>query len=279
MEACWERASGRPHRRTTRLKFDRQSRRLPYLGSSLRTHRRRTQLHFQHPRGGPQLRRGGPQINLPDERGAPPQTLRRFTQRRNCRAHLSHRVGIARFWTSFPAIEHALRHIRDVCRRGPWTAACIANGMRTLFNDARYGWRTLARSPAIHRRLAADPDPRHRCEHGDFQCRERRAPPRAAFSRCRPAGYGLGGLYQTGLSSKHPAPGNYADWKADRNIFDDAAALALRTYNLSGDGAPEKLDGAGVTSNLFRVLGIEPVLGRTFTETEDKPGADSRGVD
>jgi putative ABC transport system permease protein len=43
---------------------------------------------------------------------------------------------------------------------------------------------------------------------------------------------------------------------------------------LTGDGAPEKLFGAKVTANLFSVLGVEPMIGRTFRPEDDRPGGD-----
>ena len=80
-------------------------------------------------------------------------------------------------------------------------------------------------------------------------------------------------LSKAGFPYNTPAPGNYSDWKKETQIFEDLAALDTRTYNLTGDGSePEKLDGAGVTYNLFSVLGVKPILGRGFLPEEDRPG-------
>ena len=43
--------------------------------------------------------------------------------------------------------------------------------------------------------------------------------------------------------------------------------------NLTGIGEPVHVDVTGATASLFEVLGIEPILGRTFSEDEDDPGA------
>jgi predicted permease len=43
--------------------------------------------------------------------------------------------------------------------------------------------------------------------------------------------------------------------------------------NLTGRGEPERLTSLPVSADFFRVLGVNPLFGRTFTEAEDKPGA------
>lgn len=69
------------------------------------------------------------------------------------------------------------------------------------------------------------------------------------------------------------APANYVDWKTQNWVFEDMAALDHRSFDLIGDGEPEKILAYGVTSNFFPLLGIQPALGRNFSAEEDKPGA------
>ena len=45
------------------------------------------------------------------------------------------------------------------------------------------------------------------------------------------------------------------------------------SFNLTGDGEPERIEGATCTWPLFQVLGVEPHLGRAFVESDDQPGA------
>ena len=80
---------------------------------------------------------------------------------------------------------------------------------------------------------------------------------------------------EIGFPRNTPAPANYADWKAQTQVFDNVAAIAaFRVFNLTGgEGEPERLDGAAVTQNLFAVLGVKPALGRVFLPEEDRPGA------
>src|SRR5262245_4619850 len=82
-----------------------------------------------------------------------------------------------------------------------------------------------------------------------------------------------------GFSYNTPSPGSFSDWKADRKIFEDVAALATGISNLTGNGEPERLAREQATNNLFRVLGVQPVLGRIFTADEDKPGGGRGGGD
>jgi predicted permease len=76
-----------------------------------------------------------------------------------------------------------------------------------------------------------------------------------------------------GFPRNTPAPANYADWKSQNQVFEELAALEERSFSLTGDGEPEKIQAYGVTANLFPLLGIKPVLGRAFLPEEDKPGA------
>jgi putative ABC transport system permease protein len=76
-----------------------------------------------------------------------------------------------------------------------------------------------------------------------------------------------------GFPFNTPAPANYMDWRAMNQSFTDMAATAFGFANLTGDGAPEIVLGRRVTANFFDVLGVRPVLGRTFTPSDDTSGA------
>jgi predicted permease len=76
-----------------------------------------------------------------------------------------------------------------------------------------------------------------------------------------------------GFPLNTPAPANFIDWREQNTVFDSMAAMAHRSFNLTGAGEPERFDGRRVSANLFNLLGVEPVLGRTFLQEEDQPGA------
>ncbi len=73
------------------------------------------------------------------------------------------------------------------------------------------------------------------------------------------------------------AAGDYLDWKAKTHGFEDMAAWQRWSFNLSGehDELPEVARAAAGSWNLFHVLGVEPALGRMFSESEDRVGGDA----
>jgi putative ABC transport system permease protein len=69
--------------------------------------------------------------------------------------------------------------------------------------------------------------------------------------------------------------GNYVDTNAAVTGFEGGlSALNYANFNLSDGATPERVVGARVTANYFDVIGVRPMLGRTFTVEEDRPGND-----
>ena len=75
-----------------------------------------------------------------------------------------------------------------------------------------------------------------------------------------------------GYPKDTPAPANFVDWRNENQVFEDMAAIAGQTFNLTGAGEPEKVEGQRVSASLFPLLGVEPRLGRWFSADEDRPG-------
>ena len=67
---------------------------------------------------------------------------------------------------------------------------------------------------------------------------------------------------------------NFIDVQARATSFERLAAWRSYQPNLTGIGEPRRIMGRQVTSGLFRVLGVTPVLGRDFTEADDRFGVD-----
>jgi putative ABC transport system permease protein len=78
------------------------------------------------------------------------------------------------------------------------------------------------------------------------------------------------------------APGNYPlsppdfiDWKTQNHTFSDMTLFSWpQDLNLSGGTTPLHVRGIPVEANFFTMLGVQPLLGRTFAEGEDQPGKD-----
>ncbi|MCA1577498.1 MAG: ABC transporter permease [Acidobacteria bacterium] len=81
-----------------------------------------------------------------------------------------------------------------------------------------------------------------------------------------------------GFPRNTPAPANYVDWKTQTQSFEDMAASAESTFNLTGDGDPERVTAYKVTANFFPLFGVPPALGRGFTADDDRPGAQKVAV-
>jgi predicted permease len=69
---------------------------------------------------------------------------------------------------------------------------------------------------------------------------------------------------------------NYPDfhrWREDARVFEGMALFEGAAVNLSDDAGAERVEGLVVTHDFASVLGIVPLLGRTFTAEEDRPQA------
>src|SRR5271154_157118 len=70
-----------------------------------------------------------------------------------------------------------------------------------------------------------------------------------------------------------PLPTSLADfqsWQQETRAFESIAAFDIGFFFLNNAAEPEQIPGALVTSNLFRLLGVSPVLGRDFASNEDR---------
>ncbi|HEX7177085.1 MAG TPA: ABC transporter permease [Pyrinomonadaceae bacterium] len=92
---------------------------------------------------------------------------------------------------------------------------------------------------------------------------------------------------QRGTRDNPAAYLDFADWQQQTNSFEALAAYSSGSASLTGDGsAPEQLNGVVTTPDMFKVMGVSPALGRTFTAEEaariaargeKKEGAEGQG--
>ena len=61
-------------------------------------------------------------------------------------------------------------------------------------------------------------------------------------------------------------------FQRQNQVFESVAAFVTGQFDLSGDIEPERITADRVNSDLFSLLGVQPVVGRTFTADEDQPG-------
>ena len=70
------------------------------------------------------------------------------------------------------------------------------------------------------------------------------------------------------------APPTYLDWKKEARSFDAMGAYAWDEVNLTGDREAQKIQDFKISANFFPMIGVQPLLGRTFLSEEEEPGRD-----
>jgi len=142
--------------------------------------------------------------------------------------------------------------------------------LRDVMADARYGLRTLRRSPSFTIAAILTLALAIGANTAIFSAVDAvilRPPPFAEPGR-------LVTFYETnpdfGWTDAQVAPANYLDWKEQVGSFSDIAAWNDfgGATTLTGHGEPRLLTSIAVTGNLFSVLGVRAMLGRTLDSTE-----------
>jgi putative ABC transport system permease protein len=65
----------------------------------------------------------------------------------------------------------------------------------------------------------------------------------------------------------------FLELKQQGEGLDHVGAFSGVTFNWSGNALPERIAGGKANYDLFQILGVQPILGRTFSADEDHPGA------
>ncbi len=66
---------------------------------------------------------------------------------------------------------------------------------------------------------------------------------------------------------------NFLDWQKDNRTFSAIAVARGYAFSLTGKGEAEQVNAEFVSGSFFPVLGVNPILGRTFTPAEEQAGA------
>jgi putative ABC transport system permease protein len=80
------------------------------------------------------------------------------------------------------------------------------------------------------------------------------------------------GIPQAGLPKLPGSAPDIIDIRQYQRSFSRLAAFTEQTMELSGLGQPERLTAVRVEPEIFPLLGVEPMVGRTFAAEEDRPG-------
>jgi len=66
---------------------------------------------------------------------------------------------------------------------------------------------------------------------------------------------------------------NFRDWQKENHTFSSIAVASGYGFTLTGAGEPERARAEFVSSDFFPLLGVKPLMGRTFAPGEDEIGA------
>jgi predicted permease len=66
---------------------------------------------------------------------------------------------------------------------------------------------------------------------------------------------------------------NFLDWQRDNHAFESIAAFRWADGGITGLGAAEEVPAQRVSATFFPILGVSPILGRNFSQDEDRRGA------
>jgi putative ABC transport system permease protein len=89
------------------------------------------------------------------------------------------------------------------------------------------------------------------------------------------------GSKRSGWFSTRSARLTYAQWeeiRARQQAFQGVMAWSATRFNLTGEGEARYAEGLYVSGDFFRVLGVNAIIGRTFTAEDDRPACSAGGV-
>jgi len=75
------------------------------------------------------------------------------------------------------------------------------------------------------------------------------------------------------ISDLNPGPSHYFIFREQNHTFQDVGLYMGYSVNITGLAEPEHASGLQVTDGLLPILGVTPILGRSFTRADDSPGS------
>src|SRR5215216_3693275 len=142
--------------------------------------------------------------------------------------------------------------------------------METLIQDLRYGFRTLLKNPsftgiailALALGIGANTAIFSVVNAVLLRSLPYKEPDRLIVpATVKPGDYDRGSVSYADVM----------DWQKEEQVFASVAAFQPRNVDLTGNGDPARVQAAQVSEDYFRVMGVEPLLGRTFLAEEQQP--------
>jgi len=149
--------------------------------------------------------------------------------------------------------------------------------MRNLFSDARFSFRTLRRNPAFSAAAIVVLTLGIGANTAIFSVVNAvllRPLPFDDPSRILQVWHVPPAKSFPGMTMFSVSPANYLDWRSQSSSFEQMAAYGFRAFTVGGKEHPEAIQAGAVASDFFPLLRVRPLLGRTFTSDEDRPGED-----
>ena len=78
---------------------------------------------------------------------------------------------------------------------------------------------------------------------------------------------------QPNLTQAPFSPADFLDFQSQNQSFAQMAVVRRLSFNLTGQGPAERVPGMVASPNIFTLLGVQPILGRTFVPSEGAFGA------
>jgi putative ABC transport system permease protein len=143
--------------------------------------------------------------------------------------------------------------------------------MHTILQDIRYGWRMLRQSPGftavavitLTLGIGANTAMFSVINSVLFHSLPFQDPSRVMV---------LWKTMSNGTPNAFSTPA-FLEMRRQGGFLEHLGAFSAVGKNLSGKELPERIAGGKVNSDLLPVLGVQPILGRTFSAEEDRPGA------
>lgn len=161
-------------------------------------------------------------------------------------------------------VEQVKERVREV-RTGAW--------LETLFQDFRFGLRVLRKTPGVSLivilTLAVGIGSASAVFTVLYDAILRPLPYRDANQLV----YVHNRFKRTGLARTGVSGPDFVDLTREHKIFSETGAYYFNDFTMTGTSYAQHVDAVNASATIFPMLGLKPLIGRTFTEQEDSAGS------